>query len=363
MAWGRTTTADDMANWTARHQPDRLSGRVAIVTGGSSGIGLRCVKALATHGVQVVVPARDVTKAETALRGLPDVAIQPMDLMGAGSISDFIAWFAGNHDHLDYLIGCGGIMAPPLRRDAKGHESQFSTNHLGHFQLATGLAPLLAAGTGHPRLVLVSSRAQRAAGNLTGQAQIGIDGMVQADAAEPGAVAGINFGDPDWVSTPYEPMLAYAQSKTANVLTAVEFDRRWRDRGVRAFAVHPGLVPGSDLGRGHATPPIVHRVLGNPVGVAAVNAIRRVARQVRGGGDLFKTPAQGAGTVLWAALSPELDDRGGVYCEDCHIAPVVDDPASPSGVLPWAVDPGKARRLWQLSEAMIGQPRQTVGGG
>jgi len=107
------------------------------------------------------------------------------------------------------------------------------------------------------------------------------------------------------------------------------------------------------LGRDHAIPPVVHRLLGNTAGVAMVNTVRRAARQAHGDGDLFKTPAQGAGTVLWTALSPTLDGQGGVYCEDCHVAPIVDDPAAPSGVLPWAVDPEKARRLWQLSDAMI----------
>ena len=353
MTWGRTTTGEQIAGWISRQAPDRLVGRVAVVTGGSSGIGLRCVQALAKHRANVIVPARDIAKAETATTGLPSVTIRPMDLMDPGSIDDFIGWLTADHDHLDYLIGCAGIMAPPLRRDARGHESQFSTNHLGHFQLATGLAPLLAVGTAHPRLVLVSSRAQRAAGDLTGHASIGADGMVHASGTTSDAVAGINFDDPDWTSTPYEPMLAYAQSKTANVLTAVEFDRLWRDHGVRAFAVHPGLIPGSDLGRGHAMPLVVHRLLGNTAGVAMVNAVRRIARQVHGDGDLFKTPAQGAGTVLWTALSPTLDGQGGVYCEDCHVAPIVDDPTAPSGVLPWAVDPEKARRLWQLSEAMI----------
>ena len=353
---GRATTATQAVSWIAQDAPDRLAGRVAVLTGGYSGIGLRCTQALAARGVRVIVPARNVAKAKAALRGLPGVSVQAMDLMDPASIDRFVAWFSAQHDALDYLIGCAGIMAPPLRRDARGHESQFSTNHLGHFQLATGLADHLAAASGHPRLVLVSSRAQLAAGNLTGRVRFGIDGTLHGDASVTSeSVSGINVDDPDWVTTPYEPMLAYAQSKTANALTAVEFDRRWRDRGVRAFAVHPGLVPGSDLGRGHQVPTAVRRMLGTRAGVAAVNAVRRIAGQLHGEGDYFKTPAQGAGAVLWTALSPELDERGGAYCEDCHIAPVTDDPHASDGVAPWAIDPGKAQRLWQLSTAMIGQ--------
>ena len=351
--FGRTTTGQDVVTSTIKNAPDRLTGRVAIVTGGYAGIGLACVQALAGGGVKVAVPARDMAKAEAALRGLDGVAIHPMDLMDPNSIDSFAAWFTANYDRLDYLIGCAGIMTPPLRRDARGHESQFSTNHLGHFQLVSRLVPLLAASDGHPRLVLVSSRAQRAAGDLTGRASRGVGGQVHGSVAGSDAVSGVNFDDLDWVTTPYEPMLAYAASKTANVLTVVEFDRRWRDKGVRAFAVHPGLIPGSDLGREHRIPVFVRRLLGTGWGVGLANFIRRVALQVHGEGDMLKTTAEGAGAVLWASLSPDLDGQGGLYCEDCHVSPVIDDPSSPEGVRSWAVDPDKAKRLWDVSEALI----------
>ena len=295
------------------------------MTGGYSGIGLSCVQALAKAGVSVVAPARDVARATSALAGLPGVVIRPIDLMDAASIGVFVEWFTGTHDRLDYLIGCAGIMAPPLRRDSRGHESQWSTNHLGHFQLACGLADSLTASDGHPRLVLVSSRAQR--------------------------LGGVHFDDLDWLTTPYVPMLAYAQSKTANVLTAVEFDRRYQGDGVRAFAVHPGLIPGTNLGLGKV-PVVVRRILGTVGGIGVADLARRAVRQVHGEGDLLKTPDQGGGSVLWATLMPSLDGQGGVYCEDCHVAPVIDDPRSASGVMPWAVDPEKARRLWALSEPL-----------
>jgi len=324
--WGRTTTASQIVGWVAANAPDRLTGRTAVVTGGYSGIGLTCVQALASVGVQVVVPARDVARATGELDGLPGVIIRPMDLMDPAAIDEFIAWYNGANDRLDYLIGCAGIMAPPLRRDSRGHESQWSTNHLGHFQLATGLADALVASDGHPRLVLVSSRAQR--------------------------LGGVHFDDPDWQTTPYVPMLAYAQSKTANALTAVEFDRRYQGRGVRAFAVHPGLIPGTNLGLAKV-PVLARRLLGTAGGVGVADFARRVAGQAHGPGDLLKTPAQGGGTVLWAALIPTLDGKGGVYCEDCHVAPVVDDPKSSSGVMSWAVDPETAQRLWVLSEQLM----------
>ncbi|MCL2471560.1 MAG: SDR family NAD(P)-dependent oxidoreductase [Propionibacteriaceae bacterium] len=349
--WGRKTTG---VRAVAQVASDRVDNRIAIVTGGYAGMGLRCVEALVGRGVSVVVPARDMTKARAALRGLPSVVIRPMDLMDPDSIDAFVGWFTSNYDRFDYLIGCAGIMTPPLRRDGRGHESQFSTNHLGHFHLATRLAELLAASDGHPRLVLVSSRAQRIAGNLTGKSHIDADGTVRGDDPLPdSAVSGINLDDPDWVTTPYEPMLAYAASKTANVLMVVEFDRRWRDRGVRAFAVHPGLIPGTDLGREHHIPALVRRLVGTRAAVATINVLRRVTGQVHGEGDRFKTAAQGAGTVLWAALCEDLDGQGGAYCQDCHVAPVVSDPRTEDGVFTWAVDPDKASRLWQLSESLI----------
>ena len=152
-------------------------------------------------------------------------------------------------------------------------------------------------------------------------------------------------------------MLAYAQSKTANVLVAVEYDQRWHDRGVRAFAVHPGLVPGTNLGLASKIPRPVRYLLGSGGGVVVINALRWVGRQVHGDGDKLKTPAQAGGTVLWTALDPELDGQGGVYCEDCHVAAVETDP----DVQPWAIDPDKAKRLWELSEQMIATHRSKHG--
>jgi NAD(P)-dependent dehydrogenase (short-subunit alcohol dehydrogenase family) len=349
-------TAARVVRDVVRQEPERLQGRTGIVTGGYSGIGLECVKALVAAGVQVVVPARDPDRAERHLSALPShlVQVRPMDLTDPESIDAFAAWWINTRGALDWLIGCAGIMAPPLRRDARGYESQFSTNHLGHFQLAVRLAESLAASTGHPRFVVVSSRAQRLAGDLAGAVEPGPDGTLRPGPPSTHPVSGVNFDDPNWEATPYVPMLAYAQSKAANALCALEADRRWRTHGVRAFAVHPGLIPGSDLGRQRRTAPFLHRLLGTRPGVAAANVARRAAGQVTGDGDLFKTPAQGARAVLWCALSPALDAQGGQYCEDCRIARVVADPVSPDGVLPWAADPAKAARLWSLSERLTG---------
>ena len=321
--WGRTTTASQIVEWVAANAPDRLTGRTAVVTGGYSGIGLTCVQALAAAGVRVVAPARHIDQATTVLAGLPGVVIRPMDLMDPTSIDVFVDWFTNSYDRLDYLIGCAGIMTPPLRRDSRGHESQWSTNHLGHFQLLSGLTNMLTAADGHPRLVLVSSRAQR--------------------------YGGVHFDDPDWVTTPYVPMLAYAQSKSANVLTAVEFDRRYKNSGVRAFAVHPGLIPGTNLGLGRV-PEFARRLLRTAGGLKVADLARRLVGQVRGPEDLLKTADQGGGSVLWATLMPDLDGQGGLYSEDCRVSPVIDDPRSIKGVMSWAVDPEKAKRLWALSE-------------
>jgi NAD(P)-dependent dehydrogenase (short-subunit alcohol dehydrogenase family) len=349
-------TASRLVRELTRQHPERLRDRTAIVTGGYSGIGLECVKALTAAGVRVTVPARDTGKAHRNLAGLPGdlVQIQPMDLMDPASIDSFAALQMRAHDSLDWLVGCAGIMAPPLRRDARGYESQFSVNHLGHFQLAVRLAQSLAASSGHPRVVLVSSRAQRAAGDLTGAVKAAPDGTLRAGKTSAHPVCGINFDDPNWERTPYVPMLAYAQSKTANALCALEADRRWRAHGIRAFSVHPGLIPGSGLGRHSGTSPLIHALLGTRPGIAAINAARRASGQVRGTGDLFKTPSQGAGAVLWCVLSPTLDADGGQYCEDCRIARSVVDPSSPDGALPWAADPDKAARLWVLSERLTG---------
>jgi NAD(P)-dependent dehydrogenase (short-subunit alcohol dehydrogenase family) len=209
------------------------------------------------------------------------------------------------------LVNNAGIMATPLARDARGFEAQLATNHLGHFQLTLRLWPALVMAGG-ARVVSLSSR-----GHVRGQ---------------------IDFDDPNFERRPYDKWVAYGQSKTANVLFAVALDARGKNRGVRAFAVHPGAIAETDLGRW----------MSPEEGKAAVEAAKKVA-----GG--LKTVEEGAATSVWCATSRQLDGMGGVYCEDADIAPAVPaDYPEPRGVRPWATDPALAERLWGASEAWTG---------
>ena len=205
------------------------------------------------------------------------------------------------------LINNAGIMAPPLRRDARGYESQFATNHLGHFQLTARLWPALKRA-GKARVVSLSST--------------GI------------SFGGVDFDDPNFMRHEYNKWQAYGQSKTANALFAVALDKRGEAHGIRAFSVHPGGI-WTDLARDLSVEELAFE------------------------GEL-KTPEQGAATSVWCATSPQLDGKGGVYCMDVDIAEAISDftpevpGQQPTGVLPWAVDPELAERLWVLSEQMTG---------
>jgi NAD(P)-dependent dehydrogenase (short-subunit alcohol dehydrogenase family) len=294
-----------------------LHGKTAVVTGGYSGIGLETVRALRSAGAKVFVPAREVDKARARLRELPDVIVQPMDLLDPASIDDFAERVLVSTQALDILINNAGVMAPPLIRDARGYESQFAINHLGHFQLTCRLWPSLVAAE-RPRVVALSSFGHRR--------------------------AGVDFHDPNFDRRPYDPWIAYGQSKTADALFAVGLDSIGRRRGVRAFSVHPG---------GIATDLIRH------MSQAEIDA----SRIIDGEGNAIidpqnnkKTPQQGAATSVWCATSPMLDGMGGVYCADCDIAPALPSDDSPDlrGVRPRATDPVAAGRLWALSEALTG---------
>ncbi|MDR1997537.1 MAG: SDR family NAD(P)-dependent oxidoreductase [Candidatus Margulisbacteria bacterium] len=299
-----------------------LRGKNIIVTGGYSGIGREITRALAGAGASVLVPARDLAKARKNLRGIPGVAIDALDLLEPASIDLFADRFLAGQKPLHILINCAGIMAPPLTRDRRGYESQFAINHLGHFQLTARLWPALRQADG-ARVVAVSSRAQR--------------------------MGGVNFADINYEQTAYQPMQAYAQSKTANVLFAVRLDALARKYGVRAFAAHPGLVPGTDLGRQAANPLVRFLYL-----LMLWKKDLFLRRRPHHSGDELKNIRQGAATPVWCALSEELNGKGGVYCEDCNIASAVTDRASPYGVLPWAIDAELAAKLWTISEKMTG---------
>lgn len=285
-----------------------LTGKLAIVTGGYSGLGLETTKALAGAGAHVVVPARRPERALEAVSGLGDVEVEALDLSDLGSVRDFAEKFLATGREVHILIGNAGVMAAPETRVGPGWELQFATNHLGHYALVNRLWPAIRRGGG--RVVSVSSGAHR--------------------------MTGIRWDDVQ-LTRGYDRWLAYGQAKTANVLFAVHLDRLAAPYGVRAFSLHPGNI---------LTP--LQRHLPKEEMVAA----GWIDEDGNGIDRSFKTPGQGAATQVWAATSPQLDGRGGVYLEDCDIAPVSD--GTGPGVSPHAIDPGEAERLWRLSAELTG---------
>ncbi|MEU6844846.1 SDR family NAD(P)-dependent oxidoreductase [Streptomyces sp. NPDC046716] len=302
-----STTADDIVGGLD------LSGRTAVVTGGYSGLGLETVRALTAAGARVVVPARRPDVARAALKELKDCEIVPMDLADTDSVRSAAAHIRDRLDRVDLLMAVAGVMATPERRVGPGWEGQFAANHLGHFTLACELHPLLAAAGG-ARVVVNSS-----AGHT---------------------LTGIRWHDPHF-RTGYDKWLAYGQAKTANALFAVHLDAVGKGDGVRAFALHPGKII-TGLQREMTLQAQIDRGWVDEHGTVI--------------GDGFKTPSQGAATGLWAATSPLLDGRGGLYLEDCDIAHVSapGTPMDDGGVRAYAIDPDEAARLWSLSLAATG---------
>jgi NAD(P)-dependent dehydrogenase (short-subunit alcohol dehydrogenase family) len=287
-----------------------LTGKRAIVTGGASGIGVETARALAGAGADVTLAVRDTgpgdrTAADiTATTGNAGVHVGRLDLADQASVAAFAAGWSGP---LHLLVNNAGVMAlPDLQLTPDGWELHFATNHLGHFALALGLHDALAAD-GDARIVSLSSR-----GHL---------------------YSPVIFDDVNFSSRPYEPMLAYGQSKTANILFAVEATRRWAGDGITANAVHPGAILETNLAR-HMDPQVV-------------------ADLVASGRYTFKSLEQGAATSVLLATSPLLEGVGGRYFEDCNEAAIVDPTASDepleSGVAGYALDPANAERLWDLS--------------
>jgi NAD(P)-dependent dehydrogenase (short-subunit alcohol dehydrogenase family) len=307
----RTTAKDVMGN-------RRLDGKVIIVTGGYSGIGTEMTRVLAEAGATVIVPARSVEKAKATLAGIHNVEIEELDLMNPASIDNFAKRFISSGRPLHILINGAGIMNTPLRRDTRGYESQFSTNHLGHFQLTARLWPALIKAKG-ARVVAISSYAHKG--------------------------GAIDFDDPNFEHREYDKRKAYAQSKCATVLFAVALDKRSREQNVRAFALHPGTVPDTNLGRDlkPEEKPAVKKLENGQIVMA------------NGAPFLLKTVEEGAATPIWCAVSEQLNGMGGVYCQDCDIAEALPaDSNSFSGVWPWAIDKEMAERLWKLSEKLTG---------
>ncbi|WP_329812131.1 SDR family NAD(P)-dependent oxidoreductase [Streptomyces sp. GSL17-113] len=287
-----------------------LSGKTAVVTGGYSGLGLATTQALTAAETRVIVPARRPDVARAALKGVKNYEVVPMDLADLASVRSVTAHLRDRLDRLDVLMAVAGVMATPERRVGPGWEGQLTANHFGHFTLACELYPLLAAADG-ARVVVNSS-----AGHT---------------------LTGIRWHDPHF-HTGYDKWLAYGQAKTANALFAVHLDTVGRSDGVRAFALHPGKII-TGLQREMALKEQIDRGWVDQHG----NVI----------GEGFKTPSQGAATGLWAATSPLLDNRGGLYLEDCDIARVSapGTPMDDGGVRAYAVDPDEAARLWSMSLA------------
>jgi len=287
----------------------RLDDVTAVVTGGYAGVGLETTRTLSGAGATVIVPARTVDKARAALANVENVEIDSLDLFDPASIDAFAARFLASGRPLHLLVNNAGIMATSLVRDARGFESQFATNHLGHFQLTARLWPALRNAQG-ARVVCLSSRGH--------------------------ARAAVDFDDVHFQRRAYDKWLAYGQSKTANALFALALDTRGQPHGVRAFSVHPG--------------PIMTELVRSLPEDELQAVIARAQTQ-----SPLKNVEQGAATSVWCATSPQLDGMGGVYCEDADIAQAVPaDSTAPTGVRPWAMDPDLAERLWTESEAWTG---------
>lgn len=298
--FGAHSTADDVLAGID------LSGKLAIVTGGYSGLGLETTRALTKAGARVVVPARRPDTAWKALAGLEGVELDELDLGDLESVRAFAERFLDSGRTVDLVIDNAGIMACPETRVGPGWEAQFATNHLGHFALVNRLWPAIEPGGA--RVVSVSSRAHH--------------------------FSGMRWDDVHW-RTGYDKWQAYGQAKSANVLFAVHLDKLGADRGVRAFALHPG---------GILTPLQRHLPKAEMVERGWIDEQGNVLNP-----SGFKSPEQGAATQVWAATSPQLAGMGGVYLEDCDIAePAVDGDES-GGVRSWATDPEQAERLWTMS--------------
>ncbi len=289
-----------------------LTGSNAIVTGGYSGIGIEAVKALAAAGASVTVPDRRPDVARKNLAGIPGVEVATLDLADLNLVKTFADSYVATGKPLHILINNAAIMANPETRVGPNWESQFATNHLGHFALVAELEPALKAAKG-ARVVSVSSTGHK--------------------------LSPVVFDDIHFQNRPYQKWPAYGQAKTANALFAVELDRRGQAHGVRAFAVHPGGIM-TELQR--------HLPKEEMIAFGWIDESGKIHER-------FKTVEQGAATETWAATSPQLNGKGGLYCEDCDIAQLTQPGTSRvSGVDPHAVDADAARRLWQVSVEATG---------
>jgi NAD(P)-dependent dehydrogenase (short-subunit alcohol dehydrogenase family) len=294
-----------------------LAGKRVFLTGASAGIGVETARALAARGAEVIGAVRDMEKARRASEAVLDAAeagggafsLMPLDLASLASVRDCADRLLADGRPFDAIVANAGLMAASLGKTANGFETDFGTNHLGHFALINRLVPLLRPGS---RVVSLTSSGHR--------------------------FADVDLDDPNFERASFDLMSAYGRSKTAIILFAVEFDRRYRDRGIRATAVHPGRVA-TEFGR-YMTPDLLRNF--------------PAAKDREAGRDAgLKTPEQGAATTVWAGFVAPADEVGGRYCENCHVAEIDADPSSRTGVAPYAVDPERARALWSLSERLV----------
>jgi NAD(P)-dependent dehydrogenase (short-subunit alcohol dehydrogenase family) len=312
--FGKKTTTDEVL------AGKNLNGLTVFITGANSGLGQETARAMAAKGAHVVLAGRDQAKLDEAVTAIrtdhPDAALDTItcDLGSLASIRACGDEARTRFTNIDLLINNAGVMACPLLHTADGFEMQFGTNHLGHFALTAELLPLLEAGAntkGSGRIVNLSSRGHQ--------------------------FAPVDLDDPNFTERAYDPWTSYGQSKTANILFSVGLEARYAAKGIHAYAVHPGGIQ-TNLGRhmtDEMTAALIARVTTSDSSFA------------------WKTIPQGAATSCWAATAPELEGKGGVYCEDCHVA-AVDNVSSGGGVRSYAIDPVAAERLWTLSEQLTG---------
>jgi NAD(P)-dependent dehydrogenase (short-subunit alcohol dehydrogenase family) len=314
-AFGATSTTDEVLEGM------NLSGKRVLVTGVSAGLGVETARALVSHGAEVVGAARDLSKAQNATQQVRaqaalggSLTIIQLDLASLASVRRYADGLLSAGKSFDLIIANAGVMACPKGTTADGFETQFGTNHLGHFVLVNRIASLLKSGA---RVVNLSSAGHR--------------------------YSDVDLEDPNFEHSQYAEFVAYGRSKTANVLFAVEFDRRHKARGVRATAVHPGAIE-TELGR-HMTTEVRDNLIAN------INA-----SQPKGAPPFsWKSIPQGAATSVWAACVADAEAVGGRYCEDCHVAEIASTPGIRGGVQPYALDPKRAQALWQKSEQLVGE--------
>jgi NAD(P)-dependent dehydrogenase (short-subunit alcohol dehydrogenase family) len=314
-AFGATSTTDEVLRGV------NLSGKRVLVTGVSAGLGVETARVLAARGAEVIGAARDLRKAQKAteqVRGQAaaggSLRLIELDLASLESVRRCADGLVKESKPFDLIIANAGVMACPKGTTADGFETQFGTNHLGHFVLVNRIASLL---THAARLVNLSSAGHR--------------------------YSDVDLEDPNFEHSSYEEFVAYGRSKTANVLFAVEFDRRHKARGVRAAAVHPGAIE-TELGR-YMTAQVREQLIAN------INASQpKDAAPFR-----WKSIPEGAATTVWAACVADAEAVGGHYCEDCHVAEIAPKPGIRVGVQPYALDPKRAQALWEKSEQLVGE--------